>query len=226
LAMDEINVKLIRSARRTISLEIDQEGVLTVRAPYGLDRITINDVLRRHQPWIRKKRQEVQRRQELSCPKKFEDGEKFLWLGKEYPLRIVARVRPSLVFTGERFELAASSRVYARQLFESWFKEQARLYLGPRLKEMARKTGFKYQKFRLSSARTRWGSCSAGGTISLVWRLMMAPPEIIDYLIIHELAHTKEKNHSRSFWRLVAAFVPDYKARRRWLQVNGFLLKL
>jgi len=138
----------------------------------------------------------------------------------------VARVRPSLVFTGERFELAASSRVYARQLFESWFKEQARLYLGPRLKEMARKTGFKYQKFRLSSARTRWGSCSAGGTISLVWRLMMAPPEIIDYLIIHELAHTKEKNHSLAFWRLVEELVPDYKEKRRWLRVNGFRLKL
>jgi len=224
--MDEIKVKLIRSARRTVSLEIDPEGFLTVRAPYGLDRTTINDILRRHRPWIRKKRQEVQRKQELSRPKKFEDGEKFLWLGKEYPLRIVARVRPSLVFTGERFELAASSILSARQLFEAWFKEQARFYLSSRLKEIARKTGFKYQKFRLSSAQTRWGSCSAKGTISLVWRLMMAPPEIIDYLIIHELAHTKEKNHSRAFWRLVEELLPDYRERRRWLRKNGFRLKL
>jgi predicted metal-dependent hydrolase len=217
-------IKIIRSRRRTVSLEINQDGVLTVRAPYGLDRTTIDDILKRHQLWIRKKRQEVQRRQELSRPKKFEDEEKFLWLGKEYPLRIVARARPSLVFTGERFELAASSILSARQLFEAWFKERARFYLSSRLKEMARKTGFKYQKFRLSSARTRWGSCSAKGTISLVWRLMMAPPEIIDYLIIHELAHTKEKNHSRAFWRLVEEFVPDYRERRRWLRKNGFRL--
>ncbi|HOE14548.1 MAG TPA: SprT family zinc-dependent metalloprotease [Candidatus Saccharicenans sp.] len=219
-------IKIVKSRRRTVSLEINQEGVLTVRAPYGLDRTTIDDILKRHQPWIRKKRQEVQRRQELSRPKKFEDGEKFLWLGKEYPLRIVARVRPSLVFTGERFELAASSILSARQLFEAWFKEQARFYLSSRLKEIARKTGFKYQKFRLSSAQTRWGSCSAKGTISLVWRLMMAPPEIIDYLIIHELAHTKEKNHSRAFWRLVEELLPDYRERRRWLRKNGFRLKL
>jgi len=219
-------IKIVKSRRRTVSLEINQEGVLTVRAPYGLDRTTIDDILKRHQLWIRKKRQEVQRRQELSRPKKFEDGEKFLWLGKEYPLRIVARVRPSLVFTGERFELAASSILSARQLFEAWFKEQARFYLSSRLKEIARKTGFKYQKFRLSSAQTRWGSCSAKGTISLVWRLMMAPPEIIDYLIIHELAHTKEKNHSRAFWRLVEELLPDYRERRRWLRKNGFRLKL
>jgi len=219
-------IKIVKSRRRTVSLEINQEGVLTVRAPYGLDRTTIDDILKRHQPWIRKKRQEVQRRQELSRPKKFEDGEKFLWLGKEYPLRIVARVRPSLVFTGERFELAASSILSARQLFEAWFKEQARFYLSSRLKEIARKTGFKYQKFRLSSAQTRWGSCSAKGTISLVWRLMMAPPEIIDYLIIHELAHTKEKNHSRAFWRLVEELLPDYRERRRWLRKNGYRLKL
>ena len=219
-------IKIVKSRRRTVSLEINQEGVLTVRAPYGLDRTTIDDILKRHQPWIRKKRQEVQRRQELSRPKKFEDGEKFLWLGKEYPLRIVARVRPSLVFTGERFELAASSILSARQLFEAWFKEQARFYLSSRLKEIARKTGFKYQKFRLSSAQTRWGSCSAKGTISLVWRLMMAPAEIIDYLIIHELAHTKEKNHSRAFWRLVEELLPDYRERRRWLRKNGYRLKL
>lgn len=219
-------IKIVKSRRRTVSLEINQEGVLTVRAPYGLDRTTIDDILKRHQLWIRKKRQEVQRRQELSRPKKFEDGEKFLWLGKEYPLRIVARVRPSLVFTGERFELAASSILSAGQLFEAWFKEQARFYLSSRLKEIARKKGFKYRKFRLSSARTRWGSCSAKGTISLVWRLMMAPPEIIDYLIIHELAHTKEKNHSRAFWRLVEELLPDYRERRRWLRKNGYRLKL
>ena len=219
-------IKIVKSRRRTVSLEINQEGVLTVRAPYGLDRTTIDDILKRHQPWIRKKRQEVQRRQELSRPKKFEDGEKFLWLGKEYPLRIVARVRSSLVFTGERFELAASSILSGRQLFEAWFKEQARFYLSSRLKEIARKKGFKYRKFRLSSARTRWGSCSAKGTISLVWRLMMAPPEIIDYLIIHELAHTKEKNHSRAFWRLVEELLPDYRERRRWLRKNGYRLKL
>lgn len=219
-------IKVIRSRRRTVSLEINREGELTVRAPYGLGRGAIDDIVNRHEPWIRKRRQEAQRRLELSRPKEFRDGERFLWLGTEYPLEIVERNRPPLTFNGEKFELAAPFLASARQVFESWFKQQARSYLTSRLAAISRQTGFKYKKLRLSSAATRWGSCSTGGTISLVWRLMMAPPEIIDYLIIHELAHTKEKNHSRSFWRLVAAFVPDYKARRRWLQVNGFLLKL
>ncbi len=217
-------IKVIRSRRRTISLEIDQEGVLTVRAPYGLDRITINDVLRRHQPWIRKKRQEVQRRQKLSCPKKFEAGENFLWLGRAYPLEIVKRNRPPLTFDGQKFELAAPFLASARQVFETWLKQQARLYLTSRVAAISRQTGLKYEKFRLSSAATRWGSCSARGTISLVWRLIMAPSDIIDYVIVHELAHTKEKNHSRAFWRLVEDFVPDYKERRHWLRKNGFQL--
>ncbi|HRD01589.1 MAG TPA: SprT family zinc-dependent metalloprotease [Candidatus Saccharicenans sp.] len=224
--MDEIRVKVVRSSRRTVSLEINPHGGLMVRAPHGLDISVIDDILKRHRPWIRKKLAEARKRQELFQPRKFEEGEKFFWLGKEYPLKIAGRARPSLVFTGESFELSASFRASARQLFEAWFKEQARTYLTSRARTISQKTGFKYKKLRISSASTRWGSCSARGTISLVWRLMMAPPEIIDYLIVHELAHTEEKNHSPAFWQLVAEFVPDYKERRRWLRANGFRLNL
>jgi len=217
-------IKVIRSRRRTVSLEINGAGELTVRVPYGLGRGAIDDIVNRHQPWIRKKRQEVQRRRELSRPKEFRDGERFLWLGTEYPLEIVERNRPPLTFTGEKFELAAPFLASARRVFETWFRHQAQSYLASRVASISRQTGFKYEKLRLSSAATRWGSCSAKGTISLVWRLMMAPPGIIDYLIIHELAHTKEKNHSRAFWRLVEEFVPDYRERRRWLRKNGYRL--
>ncbi|MDD8021454.1 MAG: SprT family zinc-dependent metalloprotease [Acidobacteriota bacterium] len=226
ITMDEIKVKVIRSRRQTVSLEINPGGSLIVRAPYDLETSAIDDMVRRHEAWIKKKQEEVRRKREIFQPKKFLPGEKFLWLGKEYPLQLVDRTVPTLVFTGECFELAASSGTSSRQVLESWFRRQASSYLTRRVAEIAQKASFKYQKVQISSAATRWGSCSSKGTISLVWRLMMAPPEIIDYLIVHELAHTKEKNHSRAFWQLVSEFVPDYREKRQWLRANGFLLNL
>lgn len=224
--MKEIKVKVIRSKRRTVGLEINDQGRLIVRAPYHLETSTIDDILRSHQQWIKKKLEEAERRQQLFQPKKFISGEKFLFLGKEYPLLIVNRIRPALLFDGERFELSSAFRQLGRQVFERWYRKQALIYLSQKTSKIARKTGFSFKKLRISSARTRWGSCSGKGTVSFAWRLIMAPPEIIDYVIIHELAHTKEKNHSRAFWNLVAHYIPDYKEKRCWLRANGFLFNL
>jgi predicted metal-dependent hydrolase len=86
---------------------------------------------------------------------------------------------------------------------------------------MARKHGFHYQKLRISSARTRWGSCSSSGTLSFTYRLVMAPPEVVDYVVVHELVHTQVRNHSKTFWTTVEEIMPDYKQRRTWLKKNG-----
>ncbi|MGB9893381.1 MAG: M48 family metallopeptidase, partial [Candidatus Saccharicenans sp.] len=164
--------------------------------------------------------------QQALRPKNFIPGEKFLYLGKEYPLILSLGQTVALSFNGEAFFLSASGQIRARALFEKLYRKMARSYLSRRVEELATINGFEFQKFRLSSARSRWGSCSARKTISLTWRLIMAPPQIIDYVIIHELAHTREKNHSRAFWNLVAQYVPDYKSKRRWLKSNGFRFNL
>ena len=90
----------------------------------------------------------------------------------------------------------------------------------------ARSQDVKPGKLCISSARTRWGSCSAKGTLSFTWRLVMAPLDIIDYVVVHELCHLKEMNHSRAFWERVETILPDYKRRRKWLKENGGALRL
>ncbi|MEM3513203.1 MAG: M48 family metallopeptidase, partial [Thermoplasmata archaeon] len=86
--------------------------------------------------------------------------------------------------------------------------------------------GFKPKKIKITSGKTRFGSCTSKGYINLSWRLVLAPPEIIDYVIVHELAHLKEPNHSKKFWAVVEKFIPDYKTKRKWLKENGHLLIL
>ena len=98
--------------------------------------------------------------------------------------------------------------------------------LTERVEFFAHAQGFKVKKIRISSARTRWGSCSAKGTLSFTWRLVMAPPDVIDYVVVHELCHLKELNHSKAFWAQVEAILPDYKTRRKWLKDNGAKLHL
>ncbi len=90
----------------------------------------------------------------------------------------------------------------------------------------ATKHGFEFKKIRISSARTRWGSCSTLGTLSFTWRLVLAPLDVLDYVVVHELCHLSELNHSKKYWGLVEEILPDYKARRTWLKENGGRLKL
>lgn len=219
-------MKIIRSRRRTVGLEVNDCGELIVRAPERLSRAAIDEIIRKHRRWIEKKLAEAEKRRQMFRPKKFVEGEKFLWLGREYPLRITQESRPALKFTGLEFILSVRWQGRAREIFKKLYRRKALAYLSLRTRQLAELNGFKFTRFKLSSATTRWGSCSARGTVSLTWRLILAPPEIIDYVIIHELAHTREKNHSRVFWNLVEAHLPDYRRKRLWLKKYGFLLNL
>ena len=215
--------KLVRSKRRTLSLIVETDGTLTVRAPLRMSEADIRRFIEEKADWI--KRKQVKARDEAPAPRQFVDGETYLYLGKEIPLRLVPDGKPALVMD-RVFKLSEGARPRAESIFEAWYKTQARVVLAERVKFFARKHGFKVGKIRISSARTRWGSCSQKGTLSFTWRLVMAPPEVIDYVIVHELCHLKELNHSKAFWAQVEAILPGYKRQRTWLKNHGKFLKL
>ncbi len=107
---------------------------------------------------------------------------------------------------------------------ENWYKNHAKEYFGRRIAELAAEFGYSYNKVSSRDAKTRWGSCSLKKNISLNWRLMKAPPNIIDYVILHELAHTVIFNHSKAFWSRLAETYPDYQSSRNWLKRFGKFL--
>lgn len=98
------------------------------------------------------------------------------------------------------------------------------LYRSRARDQYAERMGVGYKSLELRNQRTRWGSCSTGGTISLNWRLVMAPPEIVDYLVVHELTHLTEQHHGREFWQLIGEYVTDYKTKAEWLEENSMKL--
>lgn len=216
---------LIHSRRRTIALIVQKDGSLTVRAPLHMPLASIEQFVHKHSAWVLKKQSQMKASTGMR-PRSFKEGEAFLFLGKEYPLKIVAAQRPSLIFSSGRFRLAQSALPKASQTFIRWYKLQARQLISERVASLSKVHHFTYGKVRISSATTRWGSCSSLGTLSFTWRLILAPAEIIDYVIIHELVHTRVRNHSHKFWQQVSLIMPDYPDRLSWLKKFGRTLDL
>lgn len=217
--------KIIRTRRKTIALQVTSEGELIVRAPLKISNETIMSVVLKHRKWIEEKKKEALLKKEKNPPKKFVSGEEFLYLGKPYKLKIVENQREPLKFDNGFF-LSEYYTSVAKEIFTGWYREKARKKLHERVEFYASRNMFKYYSIRITSAKKTWGSCSAKGNLNFTWRLIMAPLEVLDYVVVHELAHLEIKNHSKIFWTKVRSMMPDFENHREWLKENGYLLNL
>lgn len=202
--------KLIRSKRKTLAIEVSKQGELVVRAPLKMAGWRIERFLTKNEAWIERNLAEARAKAELAR-KKFEPGEQFLFLGERVP-----------------FEQIVGDQVVnePRAHFKAWYRAHANEHILPRVPELASQHGYEYARVRLSNAKRTWGSCSGKNNIGISWRLIMAPPECIDYVIIHELVHTMHKHHGVWFWKRVERALPEYRTHRRWLRDNEHLLTI
>jgi len=217
-------MKVVHSKRQTFALVIDKDGALTVRAPLSATRKQIEEIVEKHRTWIEKKQAEAARRKQESRLPQVQKGELFWFQGKQYPLSISEKSSQAVRLYGNRIILSKEYLQDGRVVIESWYKTMARLLLPLRVDTLAAQHGLKPTSIRITSARTRWGSCSAKGALNFSWRLIMAPPEVMDYVIVHELAHLRQRNHSKAFWTEVERMLPDYRQQRKWLKENGHRL--
>jgi len=219
--------KIIRTKRKTIALEVTDNATLIVRAPYRVSESTIQAVIRKHYDWIIKKKNknEVEARDPKVSAKEFVNGESFLYLGKYYKLQIVEGQEEPLKFENA-FYLSKEALPYAEKAFAQWYKKAALEKITERVQFYAKVGGYKYSRINITSAQRRWGSCSCKGNLNFSWRLIMAPLPVVDYVVVHELAHLEEKNHGRGFWAKVKILMPDYQKHKSWLKNNRHMLKL
>lgn len=219
----EVN-QIIRSRRKTLALIVKPDGTVIVRAPLRTSERLIREFIANHLEWIQKKQAEV-----LATPapvsRQYAPGEMFMYLGHAYPLEIVKGQKQPLLLD-RSFKLAESSQANAALAFERWYRIRAKQILEDRVNLYAGQYALQYKKIGITSARTRWGSCSANGSLNFSWRLILAPMEVVDYVVVHELAHTVFHNHSRQFWKRVEKMMPEYKEHRKWLRKNGQQLML
>jgi predicted metal-dependent hydrolase len=216
-----MDFQIIYSKRRTVSLMVNREGQVVVRAPKHAPLRFIENLIEQRRNWIQK----ALEHQSKNKPKQFVEGELFLYLGKEYPLHVVDGYRSRVVFE-DAFYISQVKLPQAKKLFQDWYKQQAKEILLERVKYYSDLLDVQFKKITIRDTSSRWGSCSSSGSINFSYRLVMAPLEILDYVVIHELAHTKHHNHSKEFWGMVGEYCPDYYQKRKWLHGNGNSLKV
>jgi predicted metal-dependent hydrolase len=223
--MDDIRIeKIVRSRRRTIALVITPEAHLIVRAPLRAPASMIDDLIREKQGWIRKTIAKMKQRPQ-AVDHTYEEGEIFFFLGRSYPLHIADDGRIAI----ERTDRLCVSRMLQpdiRRQLKRWYVQEAAKEISARCMWFSMTTGYTPASVRITDARQRWGSCTSTGGLNFSWRLIQAPLEIVDYVIVHELVHLKQPDHSKKFWNKVREIMPDYEQRRKWLRENERLLKI
>ncbi|ABN51778.1 MAG TPA: M48 family peptidase [Hungateiclostridium thermocellum] len=230
---NSISYTLTRSRRKTVGIRITENGEVKVAAPLNIPDRQLKDIILKKLPWILRKQEELRKIcEESRLENKFADGETFLYLGKEYTLRIAKGVLPEGVNLEENYIVVAADETkvsvngpqYIRNVLKNFYVNQFVDIAKTRMDFFSPKIGVCPRKLTVREQKTRWGSCSSKGNISLNWKLVMAPMEVIDYVIVHELCHMKEMNHSKNYWNIVKSIIPDFELRRKWLKDNGHRL--
>ena len=230
--MDSVPYRIRRSDRaRHARIVVDADGVEVV-VPRRMALRHVEPFVREKQPWIERT---LRRYQDAALDGEvvvdLRDGGEVPYLGDQLDLDVrvePGRTRPHVRRRGDvlTVKVAKRGREAIRDALERWYRREARGEVEWRLDDAVARAGTSYSRLTIRQQRTRWASCSSNGSMSFNWRLLLAPPEILDYVVEHEVAHLEVLDHSPRFWRLVRSRVPDYKAHERWLRRNGPGLRL
>lgn len=219
--------------RRTTAITIHPERGVVVHTPRRYPLRLVEALLREKSRWILRHLERIAREKAQRPARQWQNGRPLPFRGQEYPLLIAPHPGPERVrLAGGRMLVGLASaqapgrEERARQAVESWYWEQAVEVLRARVAHFAPLVGRTPAAVRIKAQKRRWGSCSAKGALNFNWRLILAPPPILDYVVVHELCHLAELNHSPRFWALVERVLPDFGERRAWLRGRGGQLTL
>lgn len=216
--------------RKTLTIKVE-EGKVTVQAPCFVAQVDIENFLRRKHEWILEKLAH-QRTQIKAREKTWTSGDRLPWLGKDIILHVEHGSKSRLSFDGRNLLVtvrAASPEIVEQRvqaLVQQWYKESAAQEIAQRVAYWQTITGITPHSHRVRTYKSRWGSCSHRKELTFNWKLVMTPPVVLDYVVVHELCHIIHFNHSPEYWRLVERFQPDYKAHKNWLRTHGLSLDL
>ena len=216
--------------RKTMAIQIRPPDGVFVLSPYGISERMIRNRVKSKGRWIIKKLLEMKDIDPEANRKNFIGGEHFLFLGKNYNLQIIKNSRkiPKVFFKDSRFyiETSDSDQYGIRKAMEKWYRKKADRIISDRVEVYIHKIGKRPNIVKVKEQKRRWGSCTSKGNLYFNWRCIMAPPAVIDYIVVHEMSHLAHPNHSRRFWDKVGSVFPKSKKRRKWLKDNGLRLDI
>lgn len=221
----QIEYEIKFSNRKTLNITVERDRKIIVRAPLNLSIEKIEEIVQSKRQWLKEKINHTQKYPVDRKPKEFISGETLLYLGRNYQLLVVDEPIDGIEFN-QRFRISRENQENANKLFKSWYMKQALSKIEPLAKMYATSLGVKFNEFKTSQMKYRWGSCTPSNNIIFNWRIIKAPMYVLEYLVAHELVHLMEENHTTRFWNILSIQVPDYQKAKHWLKVNGHLLEV
>lgn len=210
------------SDRKTMAIEVKPGGKVIVRVPRRTGKRLVDQFIQQKLDWINQAKARMVKITPSEIRQGYYDGARILYLGQYWGLNHVNRARNGLSFSRENGFMLQKSRLdQAGEMLKGFYREETRRLATEIIDQYAAMWGLAVRSLRITSAKTRWGSCSGKNGLNLSYRLAMLPPEEFEYVVVHELAHIRHHNHSASFWNFLAEMLPDYQQRREWLRQNG-----
>lgn len=211
----QIKVKIIKSARKSMSLTIDNNANLVARVPYNYDKQKLNNFINEKSNWIVKHIKQVEESNQKHKQFELANGVKIVLFEHDYIIKITKTSHAKMI--GDIIVLPDEN---SKEFLIALLKKYAKKHLTSRVQQLASLYGFSYLNIKVGGAKTVWGSCSSNNSLNFTYKLLFTPNIVVDYIIIHELSHTKVKNHSKKFYQTVANCMPNYKQAEQWLKQN------
>lgn len=214
--------KVERSRRKTLALHILPDKTILVKAPWYVTPYEIDRFIEKSWAWIEKRMATMQKTPVIQ--KQYQTGEQFLYLGKPHTLTIGNHTKIAVENDKLLFPQALLFRV--QKELTTWYIKQGQEIITRRVEWYAEQMKAEYKSISFSDTKSKWGSCSHDNRLQFSWRLVMTPLLVLNYVVVHELTHTKEKNHSQDFWTKIRNYNPSYKQQIKWLKTYGHTLKI
>lgn len=225
--MKDLKYKIVRSSRRKkLTITVERDRSIVVHAPESTSDEKIQQVVDSKRQWLFEKVNHPQKYQDRPHPpgKEIVAGESVPYLGREYRVEIRETLSGGVEFS-KHFSIPKAQQVKRREVLKDWYMARAEETVVPRAERYAKELGVEFREVKIVDNRYRWGSCTVKDCVNFNWRLIKAPMFVIDYVIVHELAHLLESNHTPRFWNIVRAKVPKTEKAKEWLKSNGQMLE-
>ncbi len=226
MVLNNIDLHITRSKRKTLSIYVERDGSVTVRAPESASDDEIQEILQRKEYSIYKHLAEWETLNAAKIEREVVNGQSYLYLGRNYRLELVNKQDTPLILKNGYFLLRKKDKARARKVFRNFYKAKGTIKIPERVERYKGRMGVQPNAIKIMELRHRWASCSDSGNLNFHWKCMMAPLEVLDYLIVHELAHLLHKRHTQIFWNEVDKVRPNYQKQIEWLRQNGAALDL
>lgn len=224
--MNELSYEIVRSPkRRKLTITVERDRAVIVHAPEGTSDDKVQGIIDAKRQWIMAKLHHPQKYQNRLHPpgKEVVNGESAPYLGRDYRIEIAETASGEVEFA-HLFLVPPAHQARRRQVLRDWYIARAKEKILGRVQQQARSLGVKFGAAKVVDNRYRWGSCTVNNNLSFNWRLIKAPMFVIDYVVVHELAHLIESNHSSRFWSIVRAHTPTMEKAKAWLKEHGQVL--